>query len=55
MNSAVSRIRQTLTARRTARLAGVTFDEAAGQVCDNRCRATAQRDRNQVAGIYGAF
>jgi hypothetical protein len=55
MNSAVSRIRQSLAARRAARLGAVTFDEAVGQVCDNRCRAEAQRDRNQTAGIYGAF
>ncbi len=55
MNSLVNRIRQTRARRKAARRGRITLDEATNKVCDNLCRASAQRDRNRTAGIYGAF
>ncbi|WP_436772161.1 hypothetical protein [Yinghuangia sp. YIM S09857] len=57
MLTAVRRAAATIAARRarSASRGSVTFDEATSQVCDNRCRAAAQYDRNRTAAIYGAF
>lgn len=55
MNSLVNRIRQRLDLRAAAGHGRITLDEATNQVCDNRCRAAALRERNRITGIYGAF
>ncbi|MCF2531445.1 hypothetical protein [Yinghuangia soli] len=58
MNS-IQRVRSTFAAaaaRRSARrLASVSFSDCCSRVCDSACRADAQRTRNQLSAIHGAF
>ena len=55
MLGSIRRVRDTRAAARARRLDAVTFDDRAGEACDDRCRASALRDRTRTAALPGTF